>query len=112
MWSFNDAMLDRAAKAFDNDDYVPIVIHSYRHRLGLEPGCEAYEDLERRLAKQPPIPVPAITLDAGRTATSWRPTGSAPPRTSPDPGSTARCRMRDITCLRKPRRPSPRPSSS
>ena len=29
------ADLDRAAAAFDNPDYVDVVIHSYRHRLGL-----------------------------------------------------------------------------
>jgi len=28
-WHFDDAMLDRAARAFDNPDYVDIVIHSY-----------------------------------------------------------------------------------
>jgi hypothetical protein len=31
-------ILDGAAKAFDNDDYVDVVIHSYRHRVGLAPG--------------------------------------------------------------------------
>jgi len=62
-WDFDDAMLDRAAEAFDNPDYVDVVIHSYRHRLGLAPGHAAYEALERRLAEQPSISVPAITLD-------------------------------------------------
>ena len=56
-------MLDRAARAFDNPDYVDIVIHSYRHRLGLAPGHPPYDDLEDRLADQPPITVPTITLD-------------------------------------------------
>jgi hypothetical protein len=32
-------ILDGAAKAFDNDDYVDVVIHSYRHRVGLAPGA-------------------------------------------------------------------------
>jgi pimeloyl-ACP methyl ester carboxylesterase len=56
-------MLDRAAVAFDNPDWVEVVIHSYRHRLGLAPGHRACDDLERRLAPQPPITVPAVTLD-------------------------------------------------
>jgi pimeloyl-ACP methyl ester carboxylesterase len=56
-------MLDRAAAAFDNDDYVDVVIHSYRHRLGLAPGYPRYADIEQRLAAQPPITVPAIILD-------------------------------------------------
>jgi pimeloyl-ACP methyl ester carboxylesterase len=34
-WHFDDATLDRAAEAFENNDYVEVVIHSYRHRLGL-----------------------------------------------------------------------------
>lgn len=62
-WHFDDAMLDRAAHAFDNDDYVDVVIHSYRHRLGLAPGHAPYVDVEKQLADQPPITVPTITLD-------------------------------------------------
>jgi pimeloyl-ACP methyl ester carboxylesterase len=62
-WTFDDATLDRAAEAFDNPDYVEVVIHSYRHRLGQAPGAPAYADLERALARTPPITVPAVTLD-------------------------------------------------
>jgi pimeloyl-ACP methyl ester carboxylesterase len=62
-WTFDQATLERAATAFDNPDYVDVVIHSYRHRLGLEPGAPGHVDLERRLAALPPIPVPTITLD-------------------------------------------------
>jgi pimeloyl-ACP methyl ester carboxylesterase len=62
-WRFDDAMLQRAAAAFDNPDYVEVVLHSYRHRLGSAPGDPRYQDLERKLAGQPPITVPAITLD-------------------------------------------------
>ncbi len=62
-WHFDDATLDRAAAAFDGDDYVDVVVHSYRHRLGLAPGDPAYADLELRLAEQPPIGVPTVTLD-------------------------------------------------
>jgi pimeloyl-ACP methyl ester carboxylesterase len=62
-WRFDDATLDRHASAFDNPDYVDVVIHSYRHRLGLAPGYPAYEDVERRLAAQPTISIPTITLD-------------------------------------------------
>lgn len=62
-WRFDEATLDRHASAFDNPDYVEVVIHSYRHRLGLAEGYPAYEDVERRLAKLPAIDVPTITLD-------------------------------------------------
>lgn len=62
-WHFDDTTFDRAANAFDNPDYVDIVIHSYRHRLGLAPGYPQYEASEQKLALLPPISVPAITLD-------------------------------------------------
>ncbi len=62
-WRFGTEHLDRAAATFTNPDYVDVVIHSYRHRLGLAPGAPAFADLERRLAELPPIPVPTITLD-------------------------------------------------
>ncbi|MGO9513145.1 MAG: alpha/beta fold hydrolase [Steroidobacteraceae bacterium] len=62
-WHFDDATFDRSAAAWENADYVDVVIHSYRHRLGFAPGYPAYEDLEKRLAAQPTIAVPTITLD-------------------------------------------------
>lgn len=62
-WTFADAELERSAAAFMNPDYVDVVIHSYRHRLGLAAGARHLDDIERRLATQPPISVPAITLD-------------------------------------------------
>ncbi|WP_382307196.1 alpha/beta fold hydrolase [Herbiconiux sp. UC225_62] len=62
-WPFDDATLDRTARSFDNPDYVDVVIHSYRHRLGAAAGAPEYEALERRLATLPPISVPTVTLD-------------------------------------------------
>lgn len=62
-WRFDDATFERSAAAFDNPDFVEVVIHSYRHRYGLVAGDPAYEDIERQLAGQPPIAVPAITFD-------------------------------------------------
>lgn len=62
-WQFDDATFERSAAAFDNPDFVEVVIHSYRHRFGLVPGDPAYADIERRLAAQPVITVPAITFD-------------------------------------------------
>ena len=64
-WNFDDATFDRSVEAFDNPDYVDVVIHSYRHRLGHAAGFAQYEDLEKRLAAQPPIAVPTITMDGG-----------------------------------------------
>jgi pimeloyl-ACP methyl ester carboxylesterase len=62
-WHFSDEVLGRAAEAFRNPDYVDVVIHSYRHRLGFAPGFTKYEKLESLLALQPEITVPAVTLD-------------------------------------------------
>jgi len=62
-WHFDDETLDRAAVAFDNPGYVDVVLHSYRHRLGLAPSYPPYDQTEKSLAAQPPITVPAVTLD-------------------------------------------------
>jgi len=62
-WRFDDRTYDRTAVSFDNPDFVDVVIHSYRHRYALVPGDPAVEPLERRLARRPPIPVPAVVLD-------------------------------------------------
>jgi pimeloyl-ACP methyl ester carboxylesterase len=62
-WPFDDATLERAAVAFDNPDYVDVVLHSYRHRLGLAPSYPPYGQIEQKLAALPAITVPAVTLD-------------------------------------------------
>ena len=62
-WAFDAATYDRTAAAFDNPDFVEIVIHSYRHRFGLVAGDPAVAAIERSLATRPPITVPTITLD-------------------------------------------------
>jgi pimeloyl-ACP methyl ester carboxylesterase len=62
-WDFDDATFDRTAVAYDNPDFVDVVIHSYRHRFGLAAGDPQYAELQRRLAPLPPITVPAVTLD-------------------------------------------------
>jgi pimeloyl-ACP methyl ester carboxylesterase len=62
-WQFDETCFERSAAAYDNPDYVDIVIHSYRHRYGLAEGDLQYADIQRRLAALPPITVPAITLD-------------------------------------------------
>jgi pimeloyl-ACP methyl ester carboxylesterase len=62
-WHFDDATFQRSAASFDNPDYVDVVIHSYRHRLGLAPGYPQYADIEAKLAALPVITVPTVTLD-------------------------------------------------
>jgi len=66
LWSpnyrFDDATYDQCAAAFDNPDFVDVVIQSYRHRYGKAPGDPAYDEIEARLAARPPITVPTICL--------------------------------------------------
>jgi pimeloyl-ACP methyl ester carboxylesterase len=62
-WAFDEAMFARTAASFDNPDYVDIVIHNYRWRLGLAEGESHYDELEQRLAQGPVITVPTITLE-------------------------------------------------
>jgi pimeloyl-ACP methyl ester carboxylesterase len=62
-WNYTEADLDRAAETYINPDYVSIVRHVYQHRLLYAPGDPEYEETEKALLKQPPITVPAVTLD-------------------------------------------------
>jgi pimeloyl-ACP methyl ester carboxylesterase len=62
-WDFDDATFDRSAAAFENPDHVAIVIHNYRWRQGLAEGEAKYDDLEKRLAANPVITVPTITME-------------------------------------------------
>jgi pimeloyl-ACP methyl ester carboxylesterase len=62
-WGFDEATFERSAAAFDNPDFVDVVIQSYRHRFGLVPGDPALAGIEARLAAQPAISVPSITFD-------------------------------------------------
>jgi len=87
-WTFDDATYDRTAPSFDNPDFVPIVIHSYRHRHGNAPGDPRFDAVERRLAERPPITVPTIVLHGADD------TVSSPRRSEADmsmfPSGTAR----------------------
>jgi pimeloyl-ACP methyl ester carboxylesterase len=62
-WAFDDAAFACSAAAFDNPDFVEVVIHSYRHRFGLVPGDPALAGIEASLALQPPVTVPTLTFD-------------------------------------------------
>lgn len=62
-WRFGDSEFAATAKSFDNPDFVDVVVHSYRHRYGLEPGDPAYAQTQDALAAQPSIDVPTIVID-------------------------------------------------
>jgi len=61
-WAFDDATFDRTLASFANEDFVEIVIHSYRHRMNNAPGDPRYAGIEARLAAQPKISVPTINI--------------------------------------------------
>ena len=61
-WAFDDATFEQTVVSFDNDDFVDVVIHSYRHRFGSVAGDPRYASVEAQLAAQPKISVPAIVL--------------------------------------------------
>ena len=61
-WDFDEATFEKSAASFDNPDFVAVTIQSYRHRYGNAPGDPALDEIERRLAAQPKITVPAIAL--------------------------------------------------
>lgn len=62
-WRFSEKTYDLTAAAFDNQDFVAIVIGNYRWRLGLAPSEPEYASIEARLQKAPVIAVPTITID-------------------------------------------------
>jgi pimeloyl-ACP methyl ester carboxylesterase len=62
-WHFSDRTYDQTAAAFDNPDFVAIVIGNYRWRLSLAPSEPEYASIEARLQKAPLINVPTITID-------------------------------------------------
>jgi pimeloyl-ACP methyl ester carboxylesterase len=61
-WHFTDETYNKTAPSFDNPDFVDIVIHSYRHRLGNAPGEPRFDAAEHVLAQRPKIEVPTIVL--------------------------------------------------
>jgi pimeloyl-ACP methyl ester carboxylesterase len=62
-WSFDEATFARSAASLENPDQVAIALHNYRWRLGLAAGESKYDDIEAKLAKQPSIGVPTITME-------------------------------------------------
>jgi pimeloyl-ACP methyl ester carboxylesterase len=62
-WHFSKQTYNQTAAAFNNPDYVSIVIGNYRWRQGLYPREPQYASIEAKLQKTPVITVPTITID-------------------------------------------------
>lgn len=76
-WAFDASTFEQTASAFDNPDFVEVVIHSYRHRFGAVAGDPALDAIESKLAAQPRITVPSMVLLGGDD-------GVDPPKTTDD----------------------------
>jgi pimeloyl-ACP methyl ester carboxylesterase len=88
-WHFNDETYNRTAPSFDNPDFVDVVIHSYRHRIGNAPGEPRFLEMERKLAERPKINVPTITLYGADDGIA-RPAAENPNERNQIPGLIAR----------------------
>jgi len=62
-WAFSTDTYNQTAAAFNNPDYVTIVIGNYRWRQSLYPGEPEYASIETKLQMAPGIAVPTITID-------------------------------------------------
>ena len=62
-WDFDEPTYTRTSASFDNPDFVAVVLHSYRYRIGGAQGDPALEEVERRLSTGPKISAPTIVLE-------------------------------------------------
>lgn len=74
-WQFDETEYARTAIAFENPDFVEVVIHCYRFMQGHDVGAPAFQHLEAILAQRPKIKVPTVTIDG--TADPLKPGGTA-----------------------------------
>ncbi len=88
-WRFADEIYNRTAASFDNPDFVDVVIHSYRHRIGNAAGEDRFQAVEQQLAQRPKIQVPAITLYGADDGIA-RPAAQAPGEANSFPNLVAR----------------------
>ncbi|PRY65938.1 pimeloyl-ACP methyl ester carboxylesterase [Glaciihabitans tibetensis] len=62
-WTDAAAAFQHSSASLHNPDFVDVVIHSYRHRMGAAPGDPRYQGIEDLLAASPKIAVPTIVLE-------------------------------------------------
>jgi pimeloyl-ACP methyl ester carboxylesterase len=72
-WAFEDGEFERAAAAWEGDDWPAVTAHSYASRWGEAELDPAYAEVQARLSEGRPIGVPTIVLhgaDDGATLPS------------------------------------------
>lgn len=62
---WDEAEFDRTAQAFENEDWVDVTLHSYRHRWGHAPGDASYSTDDAALNPAPVLDVPTMVLHGG-----------------------------------------------
>jgi pimeloyl-ACP methyl ester carboxylesterase len=77
-WHFTDETFNRTAASFENPDFVDVVVHSYRHRIGNARGEPRFKAMEQQLAGRPPVQAPSITLYGADDGIA-RPPDESPP---------------------------------
>jgi pimeloyl-ACP methyl ester carboxylesterase len=65
-WKFSTQTYAQTAAAFNNPDYVSIVIGNYRWRQSRYPSEPEYAGIETKLQQAPTIAVPTITIDGAQ----------------------------------------------
>ena len=88
-WHFTEQDLHASAEAFDNPDWVDVVVQSYRHRCAYAPGDPVLEPIEATLALQPAITVPTVVLHGAED-------GVAPPQGSENTTRFERLLRREV----------------
>lgn len=67
-WQFDETAFERAATAWENDDWLAISLHAYLHRWGEAEGDPAYEEIERQLLAPATVRVPTILIHGAADA--------------------------------------------
>ncbi len=62
---WDEAELEATAQAFENEDWVDVTLHSYRHRWGHAPGDPACRADDAALNPAPVLDVPTLVLHGG-----------------------------------------------
>jgi pimeloyl-ACP methyl ester carboxylesterase len=65
-WKFDEKTYKRTASAFENPDFVEVVIHCYRFMHGSEKGDPGLQSLEDLLARKPKMTIPSVTIDGSK----------------------------------------------
>jgi hypothetical protein len=97
---------------FENPDYVAIVIHNYRWRLGLADGERQYDALEAKLEAGPVISVPSITMEGDSNGAPHAPAVAYRAKFSGKYEYRLIAGGIGHNCRKKHRKPSPKPSST